>query len=461
MKNLKKLILLCGLGALITAFIGCKKEFNPSEQLKSPVRADNLIDSNDNSVDTVLVVWKNPDSTITAYNNWLNNIRLQFGRIDVADSCKCDVELQKLKGPGVKLYMEEQLAKSNNSSGVKASGKDGPVFFSSNFQFDFTDSESQDSLLRNIINIPPTGTAVTVAVFDTGLDSTVDKSNRLKNNLYKNDRISCIGNINANNGWNFVNNKKNWTDDNHPGYHGSVVARVIIDQSYTNNSSNIVRLLPVKVLDNNGGGNLYEMLCGLAYAKERGVQIINLSLGYYSKKYYTDSFGNKHLDSSGFLLKNFINDNLVPFHILLVVAAGNDDPSIKWDNSRNLNNVNFYPASLADSIENVIAVTTVNNTIVSPMQNYSPNIVDIGVRADRLSDFSFFNPLNHSSPKIGSSFATPIVTGKLAANYSLISGVVNNTSFTKDKIWSIFEQRGLLSIDTDLTDQIKSGVMKR
>ncbi len=56
---------------------------------------------------------------------------------------------------------------------------------------------------------------------------------------------------------------------------------------------------------------------------------------------------------------------------------------------------------------------------VSVSQNYSPHVVALGVNADTILSGQqlFINPEVSSKTVNGSSFATPIVTGKISANY--------------------------------------------
>ena len=52
----------------------------------------------------------------------------------------------------------------------------------------------------------------------------------------------------------------------------------------------------------------------------------------------------------------------------------------------------------------------------------------------------------------GSSFATPIMTGKLAANYDLIKGILNN----KPAMWTALGP-GIIHTNAGLANKIKNG----
>ncbi len=257
---------------------------------------------------------------------------------------------------------------------------------------------------------------VRIGVLDTGLDSTVAK-------YYKISQLkSCInkGEI----GWNFINNSSNITDDykinNKKRYHGLAVTSLIIQGA---NRSPDIDILPIKVLNGVGQGNLYEMMCGLAYAKSAGVKIVNISLGLYA--------ANRRL------LRGFEDymKSLTDAGIIIVTAAGNaveeeDTKAIKAGlapaDLRNIDKHPFYPAAFSDNNPNIISVTTViheprsiASLKIMPRQNFSSTRVHIGVFADS-SNGAFYLP-GIKAFRNGSSFATPIITGQIAAIYKQIS----------------------------------------
>ena len=108
------------------------------------------------------------------------------------------------------------------------------------------------------------GEGVTVAVLDSGCD--LDHPD-LKNNLL------------VLNGSNFIHNQKPPADDN---AHGTHVAGIIAAE---NNELGMVgvapkcKIMPVKVLDKNGNGNLLAVADGIRFAVNNGADIITMSLG--------------------------------------------------------------------------------------------------------------------------------------------------------------------------------------
>ena len=107
--------------------------------------------------------------------------------------------------------------------------------------------------------------AVTIAVLDTGV---TNLGGELGDALVP--------------GWDYVN----WDDDaaDDEG-HGSAVAALIAGRG--NNGAGTAgvcwqcKILPVKVLDSLGNGSMANVASGIVYAADRGVQVINVSLGGY------------------------------------------------------------------------------------------------------------------------------------------------------------------------------------
>jgi len=116
-----------------------------------------------------------------------------------------------------------------------------------------------------------TGRGVTVAVVDTGIacetHGPYNKGSDLAN-------TECVT------GWNFVASNEHANDDQG---HGTHVAGTIAQS--TNNGIGAAgvafhaRLMPVKVLNENGWGTTADVADGIRWAAEHGAHVINLSLG--------------------------------------------------------------------------------------------------------------------------------------------------------------------------------------
>lgn len=429
-----------------------------------------------------IIVWKKPNTNDSYLNKWLDSIKSHCGPIKIAVFCEdCDSSLLLLTGAGIKTFIQGTgTTKGGGStcsgSGCPPAGDGDTIYWCVNFPVDIDKTDSvynQDAGSMGVLS-PDTfeNPAITVAVFDTGIEP-----GELSKYLYQGSLPVCLA-PNAVNGWNFPKQNNNITDDyNKPKGHGAIVARIIAEQ-VNHYKLNGVKILPVKIHDSSGQSDLFSVLCGFAYAKERGAKIINASFGFYAPKQpMTPGTTVLSEDPNALLMKKYIQYYLTNNHILLVAAAGNkNDPLEKAvftnvgltppADLRNLDNVYFYPASLAGDpdLPNVIAVTTVSTRTkkVSPNQNYSKNVVDIGVNAESINGdhYYFRNPRVNRGFSEGSSFATPIVTGILCAHYNLIMENISPNSFNKDLILGFLLRQNLnIGILTTFGDTIKTGVM--
>ena len=158
---------------------------------------------------------------------------------------------------------------------------------------------------QNLIDrVGNTSNRVLVAILDTGIDS---NHNFLKHRLVK--------------GYNFMDDNYNTMDRNS---HGTHVAGILTDS--TNNN---VKIMPVKVLGDDGIGSDYAVGNGIYYAVDNGADIINLSLGGKGQAPYVSEairYAASH-------------------DVLVVVAAGN----------KSSNTSDFYPAS--DELPIVVSAT--------------------------------------------------------------------------------------------------------
>ena len=153
-----------------------------------------------------------------------------------------------------------------------------------------------------------TGKGVTVAVLDTGVNTDhVD----LKDHLWDG------GSEYPNHGYNTMDNNNNVSDKDG---HGTHVAGIIAGDGTSGTQTGIApdaTLMCIKVLGDDGMGNLDSFISGIEFSAEHGADVINLSLG--------SSFPNNKTNS----LYRTIFTNLLELDILGVAAAGNDKDKIK------------------------------------------------------------------------------------------------------------------------------------
>ncbi|RRN71967.1 peptidase S8 [Peribacillus simplex] len=132
-----------------------------------------------------------------------------------------------------------------------------------------------------------------VAVVDTGVDdSLADLKDTVRMDLGKN----------------FIDKKENAVDDNGHGTHVSGIIAAKADNGYSMQGINpVAKIMPVKVLDSSGSGDMEKVALGIKYAVDHGAKVINLSLGgEYSR---TIEYALKHAAAK---------------NVMVVVASGND-----------------------------------------------------------------------------------------------------------------------------------------
>ena len=187
-------------------------------------------------------------------------------------------------------------------------------------------------------------------------------------------------------GWNFVNGNSN-TDDRPSGIdsngngiadedagHGTMVAGLI------NRYAQGATILPVKVLDSDGAGDLWSIVQGIRYAVSKGAKVINMSVG---------------TPKNSALLRNAIKDAWAA-GVIVVTAAGNNNTFNKQ-----------FPAG--DNITIAVGSLDANNVKAS-FSNYG-NWVDVVAPGVGLPS-TFWN--GGYASWSGTSFSAPLVTAEAA-----------------------------------------------
>jgi subtilisin family serine protease len=202
---------------------------------------------------------------------------------------------------------------------------------------------------------------IVVAVLDSGI---IRNHEDLQANIWTNPNETSDSQDNDQNGfvddiygWDFVSNDADNTDDFYWPYHGTHVAGII--GAVANNDKGIsgvcwdVKLMALKVLDDDGYGTDARITNAIDYATANGAFLTNNSYG-----------GGDYSSSVKAAITRAQNRNR-----LYVAAAGNDSE----DNDAEP----FYPASYDNG--NIISVlATTDEDDIAGFSNYGNNSVDLG-----------------------------------------------------------------------------------
>ena len=232
----------------------------------------------------------------------------------------------------------------------------------------------------NKLNYAKNNNDIKVAVLDTGVRTTHEV---FKNQSYG-DRLDLT------NAYNYVGNSTDISDDNG---HGTMVAGIIAEST-----SNNVKIVPVKILGNDGKGN-YSSALQAASAIASKVDVLNVSLGADESKITAEA---KAIGES--ILKPIYEAGKT-----VVCAAGNDGAESV-----------YYPASSQYTIA-VSAVDSQNQ--IASFSNYG-NSIDFTApgkglilpyyTGDNLYNSSFSEDSAEYSKNSGTSFASPFIAADFA-----------------------------------------------
>ena len=252
---------------------------------------------------------------------------------------------------------------------------------------DNTENDAEDIYLDSSFNtdylnrIVSSNTGITIAVLDTGLDTQQPGfSNTFLYNATQNAKC------NENSGWDFVNNDHNTYDDG-KYMHGTVVSHVIHNTLKANGVDH--QIMPVKIADTDGKSTYFDTFCGLKYAIEHEVDVINMSFGWHSTS--QDVY-------------DLFSDLIQSTTAIMVTSAGNS----------NYNNdiISHYPSNFP--YDHVLSVAAARNdlTKAATYSNYGANTVDFYAIGNKIS-FPLKTPNTFANFR-GTSFAAPYVSARVA-----------------------------------------------
>ncbi|MDR3625568.1 MAG: S8 family serine peptidase [Ignavibacteriaceae bacterium] len=172
-----------------------------------------------------------------------------------------------------------------------------------------------------------------IAILDTGVDwKHPDLADNIWVNPNPNTMADANGVINDIRGWDYINNDNDPMDDNSHGTHVAGIAAAV-----GNNGIGIAgvnwhaKIMPIKVFQSDGTGDLATITKGIIYAASHGATVINMSWGSYAESMTMEA-----------ALENAYSN------CVLVAAAGNDNIFIgpKPDCMYQPGNP-FFPAALS------------------------------------------------------------------------------------------------------------------
>ncbi|MEG4034939.1 S8 family serine peptidase [Microcoleus sp. S36b_A4] len=251
----------------------------------------------------------------------------------------------------------------------------------------------------DLINAPEvwnqniTGNGIVVAVVDSGVDYTHPD---LDDNIWRNageiagngiddERNGYIDDIR---GWDFVASDNNPMDLDFDG-HGTHIAGAIAaernDFGITGVAPN-AKIMPVRVLDTFGYGELNNVAAGIRYAADNGANVINLSLG---NEFYPSNVVNNAIEYAN-------NKGSV-----VVIAAGNSGFSQP-----------DYPARNADRLGIAVGSIDINGRMPDTSNRAGSTALDYVVAPG--VDIYSTTPYRTYDTLTGTSMATPQVAGVAA-----------------------------------------------
>lgn len=260
---------------------------------------------------------------------------------------------------------------------------------------------------------------VTVAVLDSGVDLThPDLAERIWTNPREipgngidDDRNGYVDDVH---GWDFIGDDADPNPDiglKSPvdgANHGTLVAGII--GAAGSNGIGIagvawnVRILPLRVLDENGAGNTQGVVRAIRYAVAAGARIVNIS--------FTGSKYNQALADALRAARDA--------GVLVVAAAGNEGDT---ERGGDLNVYPSYPACYRDASGErvVLAVAALDaNGVKSSFSSYGSDCVGISAPGERFFSTQVYRPAfeafrePYGDSWSGSSLAAPVVSGVAA-----------------------------------------------
>lgn len=258
-----------------------------------------------------------------------------------------------------------------------------------------------------------------VAVMDTGIDFSYPNTRNLPIQ-HNGGHPMCGRTVEPDYvGWDFVHDQNNPYDDDDHNKHGSRIAAIIARVM-----NNKVRILPIKVINKEGFGTLFDIFSGFEYLLSDRLpewpKVINASWGFYTQ-------------TENPLLTSYIR-RLHTKGIWLVNAAGNRN-DVRIGETVDISLEKRWPACNSSQNFNVLTITTVSGqprTVpFDVVENFSGRFVNAGAGSG--TDGRFREPLvDGDLPQVkGSSYATPYFSGFAAMVYLVPNNLVTRNNLLR------------------------------
>ncbi len=339
----------------------------------------------------------------------------------------------------------------------KASFPNDPNYYSQwyAFQIKAKDAWSQELLIHEQ---SPYLKKPIIAILDSGVY--IDHPD-LKNKIWKNtNEINNDGIDNDRNGlvddyygWNFIENNSNVNPVASGSYavdainHGTMVAGIAAAEN--NNAEGGVgiswfaRIMPIKVLNSFGDGDVYSVIQAIDYATKNGADVINMSfIGTGYSQSLADAI--KTANSRG---------------VVVVAAAGNSDSRI---NGSDMTLTKAYPVCYDGNGQNlVIGVASIGKNLVkSKFSNYG-DCVDLAAPGEDIFSTLFYKQGNidfsafYGSGWSGTSLAVPQVSAAAA----LIKAVRPNLSPADIRDYILSNTDSIYIYNQDYIGKLGGGIL--
>jgi len=334
-----------------------------------------------------------------AVYNFTPSFREQF--------CPCDSTLYNINAIPVLGSGQSLIPPPPPPPPPHGSGDNFVATLNHTFVLDSVSKVDTENIAKIHLNNVSVNTSRLLAIMDTGLDTTFFDS-KIRELLWTSSTGMTLRNFTFDNPF---HNLDYFRDDN-PGKHGTAVTTIALQAMGA--TTTYPGLMVLKVLNNNESGTTFNVGCAMSYAIQNHATIINASLGYYTDNPEPDPVLNRYLarcnEQQDSIFVFAAAGNLPSPHMLPLCTS--PTPSSNELLGSPTNRL-FYPACFSDALPNVITVTGLRDLSGSCIyQNYSSRYVSLGVKNDQQSCCIFTLSSIHMGFE-GSSFATPVVSGKV------------------------------------------------